>query len=276
MTRAKGEPIDLYFWPTPNGWKISIMLEECGLPYVVHPVNIAEGEQFRPEFLAISPNNRMPAIVDHDGPGDKPLSVFESGAILQYLGRKTGRFYPKSERARVQVDEWLFWQTAGLGPMAGQAHHFRLYTLAGALRDRPVHQGMQPPLRRHGPTFARARIPGRQVLDRRHSLRRLGKPVEAARAGHRAISASQAMAHDLARAPRGPARPRLARRGGSSRRHPRSKGSRNAVRPDGGNPTSGRRQRAESRRLNHRRRCLHAFGMVNKLLCYWSSLPRAV
>jgi GST-like protein len=129
MARSKSRPIDLYFWPTPNGWKISIMLEECGLPYVVHPVNIAEGEQFRPEFLAISPNNRMPAIVDHAGPGGKPLSVFESGAILQYLGRKTGRFYPRNERARVKVDEWLFWQMAGLGPMAGQAHHFRLYTL---------------------------------------------------------------------------------------------------------------------------------------------------
>jgi GST-like protein len=129
MARSKAKPIDLYFWPTPNGWKISIMLEECGLPYVVHPVNIAEGEQFRPEFLAISPNNRMPAIVDHYGPGGKPLSVFESGAILQYLGRKTGRFYPTNERARVKVDEWLFWQMAGLGPMAGQAHHFRLYTL---------------------------------------------------------------------------------------------------------------------------------------------------
>ena len=121
------QPIDLYYWPTPNGWKITIMLEECGLPYNVHPVNIGKGEQFKPEFLAISPNNRMPAIVDHHGPGGKPISIFESGAILQYLGRKTGKFYPASERARVEVDQWLFWQVGGLGPMAGQAHHFRIY-----------------------------------------------------------------------------------------------------------------------------------------------------
>ena len=103
------------------------MLEECGLPYVVHPVDISKGEQFTGEFLKISPNNRMPAIVDPDGPGGRPISVFESGAILQYLGRKTGKFYPRDERARVAVDEWLFWQMGGLGPMAGQAVHFRRY-----------------------------------------------------------------------------------------------------------------------------------------------------
>lgn len=120
-------PIDLYYWPTPNGHKITIMLEECGLAYTIKPVNIGKGDQFTPEFLAISPNNRMPAIVDHDGPGGTPLSVFESGAILQYLGRKTGRFYPTDERGRVEVEQWLFWQMAGLGPMAGQAHHFRQY-----------------------------------------------------------------------------------------------------------------------------------------------------
>jgi GST-like protein len=120
-------PIDLYYWPTPNGWKITIMLEECGTPYVIKPVNISRGDQFKPDFLAIAPNNRMPAIVDHEGPGGRPISVFESGAILQYLGRKTGKFYPQDERARVAADEWLFWQMGGLGPMAGQAHHFRLY-----------------------------------------------------------------------------------------------------------------------------------------------------
>src|SRR3954470_3022924 len=123
---ARGNaPIDLYFWPTPNGWKITIMLEECGLPYKVIPVDISKGEQFKPEFLAISPNNRMPAIVDHDGPDGKPIAIFESGAILQYLGRKTGKFYPRDERGRADVDQWLFWQVGGLGPMAGQAHHFR-------------------------------------------------------------------------------------------------------------------------------------------------------
>ena len=121
------KPIELHYWPTPNGHKITIMLEECGLAYEIKPVNIGTGEQFRPEFLAISPNNRMPAIVDPDGPGGKPISVFESGAILQYLGRKTGKFYPADERARVEVDQWLFWQMGGLGPMAGQAHHFRNY-----------------------------------------------------------------------------------------------------------------------------------------------------
>ncbi|MDR3419850.1 MAG: glutathione S-transferase N-terminal domain-containing protein [Xanthobacteraceae bacterium] len=120
-------PIELYYWPTPNGWKISIMLEECGLPYVVRPVDISRGEQFTPYFLSISPNNRIPAIVDPDGPGKRAISVFESGAILQYLGRKTGKFYPREERARVAVEEWLFWQMGGLGPMAGQANHFRRY-----------------------------------------------------------------------------------------------------------------------------------------------------
>lgn len=119
--------IELYYWPTPNGHKITIMLEECGLPYEVNFVNIGRGDQFEPEFLEISPNNRMPAIVDANGPGNAPISVFESGAILQYLGRKTGKFYPRDERARVAVEEWLFWQIGGLGPMAGQAHHFRQY-----------------------------------------------------------------------------------------------------------------------------------------------------
>lgn len=120
-------PIALHYWPTPNGWKITIMLEELGVPYELHFVDILKGEQFKPEFLAISPNNRMPAIVDPEGPGGAPISVFESGAILQYLGRKFGRFYPSDERERVAVDEWLFWQVGGLGPMCGQAHHFRGY-----------------------------------------------------------------------------------------------------------------------------------------------------
>ncbi len=124
---ATSAPIDLYYWPTPNGWKIAIMLEECGLPYKIVPVDISKGDQFAPEFLAISPNNRIPAIVDPQGPGGRPIPVFESGAILQYLGRKTGRFYPANEWHRVDVDQWLFWQTSGLGPMAGQAHHFRHY-----------------------------------------------------------------------------------------------------------------------------------------------------
>ncbi len=103
------------------------MLEECDLPYVIKYVNIGQGDQFKPSFLKIAPNNRMPAIIDPDGPGGKPISVFESGAILQYLGQKTGRFYPKNQRKRVNVDEWIFWQMANLGPMAGNANHFRNY-----------------------------------------------------------------------------------------------------------------------------------------------------
>jgi GSH-dependent disulfide-bond oxidoreductase len=121
------QPIDLYYWPTPNGWKISIALEEMGLPYEVHLVDITKGEQFAPDFLKVSPNNKMPAIVDHDTVGGEPISVFESGAILQYLGRKTGKFYPVNERKRVEVDQWLFWQMGGFGPMLGQTHHFRIY-----------------------------------------------------------------------------------------------------------------------------------------------------
>jgi GST-like protein len=127
MAAVQKNPIDLYFWPTPNGHKITIFLEEAGLPYRIIPVNIGRGDQFKPDFLAISPNNRMPAIVDPDGPDGKPISVFESGAILQYLGRKTGKFYPADERKRVEVEQWLMWQMGGLGPMAGQTHHFRLY-----------------------------------------------------------------------------------------------------------------------------------------------------
>jgi len=119
--------IDLYTWPTPNGWKIHIMLEECGLEYRAHAVNIGEGEQHQPEFLAISPNNRIPAIVDQDGPGGKPLSVFESGAILIYLAEKTGKFYSANLRDQTQINQWLMWQMGGIGPMLGQNHHFVKY-----------------------------------------------------------------------------------------------------------------------------------------------------
>lgn len=120
------EPITLYFWPTPNGLKISIMLEELAVPYRFEFIDLSKGAQFAPEFLAISPNNKMPAIVDPDGPDGQPLALFESGAILQYLGRKFGAFYPSSERAKADVDQWLFWQVGGLGPTAGQSNHFRL------------------------------------------------------------------------------------------------------------------------------------------------------
>ena len=122
--------IDFYYWPTPNGWKASIMLEECDLPYRMIPVNIAKGDQFTPEFLAISPNNRMPAIVDHDDP-DGPLSVFESGAILMHLAERTGRFMPTGRVAQKEMREWLFWQVGNLGPMAGQHSHFFNYAPDG-------------------------------------------------------------------------------------------------------------------------------------------------
>jgi GST-like protein len=123
-------PIDLYYWPTPNGWKITIALEEMGLPYTVHLVNIGAGEQFAPDFLAIAPNNRIPAIIDPEGPDGAPVSIFESGAILQYLARKTGLFYGATERDRIAVDQWLMWQMGGVGPMAGQLHHFLHYAPA--------------------------------------------------------------------------------------------------------------------------------------------------
>jgi GSH-dependent disulfide-bond oxidoreductase len=119
--------IECYSWPTPNGHKIHIMLEECGLPYTAIPVNIGVGDQFKPEFLAISPNNRIPAIIDSDGPEGKPMSLFESGAILIYLAEKTGQFIPSSARGKYECLQWLMWQMGGFGPMLGQAHHFRIY-----------------------------------------------------------------------------------------------------------------------------------------------------
>lgn len=119
--------IDLYYWGTPNGHKITIALEEMGLEYQLFPINILEDDQFQPDFLKISPNNKIPAIVDQDGPQGEPISVFESGAILQYLGRKTGLFYPSDEQQRVEVEQWLMWQMGGLGPMLGQNHHFNRF-----------------------------------------------------------------------------------------------------------------------------------------------------
>ncbi len=119
--------IDLYSWATPNGHKVHIMLEECKLPYAVHAVDIGTGDQFKPEFLAISPNNKIPAMVDSEGPDGKPISVFESGAMLIYLAGKTGKFMPKSDRAKYEVLQWVMFQMGGLGPMLGQNHHFRLY-----------------------------------------------------------------------------------------------------------------------------------------------------
>jgi GST-like protein len=126
ITQAK--PLELHYWPTPNGWKITILLEELGVPYEVRYVDIGKGDQFKPEFLAIAPNNRMPALTDPEGPGGKPVSMFESAAIMMYIGRKFGAFYPlDDERARIEVEQWLMWQMGGFGPMLGQNHHFRNY-----------------------------------------------------------------------------------------------------------------------------------------------------
>jgi GSH-dependent disulfide-bond oxidoreductase len=121
------QPIDLYYWPTPNGRKVIIFLEEAGLPYGVTPVNITTGDQFEPEFLKISPNNKIPAVVDHDGPDGTPISLFESGAILIYLAEKVGRFYPTPPHKRYATVQWLMFQMGSVGPMLGQAHHFRRY-----------------------------------------------------------------------------------------------------------------------------------------------------
>ena len=139
MTR----PIELWYWPTPNGWKVSIALEEMGLPYTLKPVNIGTGEQFAPAFQKISPNGRMPAIVDPDGPDGMPLAIFESGAILQYLGAKSGKFYPHDLRGKAEVDQWLFWQVGGLGPMAGQTHHFRQYAPVIVQDQRQIAYGVR-------------------------------------------------------------------------------------------------------------------------------------
>jgi len=120
-------PIDLYTWPTPNGFKVSIFLEEAGVPYTVHAVDIGAGDQFDPEFLTFSPNNKMPAIIDPEGPDGKPYGLFESGAILMYLAEKYGQFWPQSHPARYDTVKWLMWQMGGFGPMLGQANHFRTY-----------------------------------------------------------------------------------------------------------------------------------------------------
>lgn len=121
------KPIDAYSLPTPNGQKVHIMLEELGVPWTYHRIDITKGDQFKPEFLAISPNNKIPAIVDPEGPGGQPISIFESGAILKYLGLKFDQFYPADPRQQVEVDEWLFWQVGGFGPMLGQNNHFNVY-----------------------------------------------------------------------------------------------------------------------------------------------------
>ena len=199
--------IDLYYWTTPNGHKVTIFLEETGLPYTLRPVNIGKGEQFDPAFLAIAPNNRIPAIVDHVPPdGDGPLSMMESGAILLYLAGKTGRFYPNDLRGRAEVVQWLFWQMAGLGPMAGQTHHFLHYA------PEPFPYAIDRYVRETGRLYGvlNKRLADREfvaggVLDRRHGLLPLGA-ARAATAGPRRFPAPETLARGDRRAARGAAR----------------------------------------------------------------------
>ena len=218
--------IDLHYAPTPNGWKISIMLEELGLPYRVIPVNIRAGEQFKPEFLAISPNNRIPAIVDHapaDGGG--PFSVFETGAILIYLADKAGRFLPTEMRARSRVIQWVMWQMSGLGPMLGPARPFRaLCAGENSLRHRALS-------RRGGAALSRARPAtwqnrglrrGKRLLDRRHRLLSVDHDPQGARLYVRRLSEHQALVRGGARPAAGAGRAcdrqvreRAVRRGGA-------------------------------------------------------------
>ena len=171
--------IDVYYWTTPNGHKVTIFLEETGLPYSIKPVNIGKGDQFKPEFLAISPNNRIPAIVDNDpAGGGKPISIFESGAILHYLAEKTGKFLPADLRGRTEVMQWLFWQMGGLGPMLGQNHHFqKLRERKAHLCDQPLRQGNRKTLwsARRAPGGSRVRR--RRVFHRRYGLLSVDRPA---------------------------------------------------------------------------------------------------
>ena len=182
--------IDLHYWTTPNGHKITMFLEETGLKYKIFPVNIGKGDQFKPEFLAIAPNNRIPAMVDHEPKGGgKPISIFESGAMLLYLAEKTGKFLPADLYGRYDVIQWTFWQMGGLGPMAGQNHHFRNYA-AGEdhIRDRPLCERDQPALRRAQQAARRPRIHRRRLFDRRHGELSLGRAATRTRARTSTIS----------------------------------------------------------------------------------------
>src|SRR4051794_10911188 len=205
--------IDLHYWTTPNGHKITIFLEETGLPYRITPVNIGKGEQFNPEFLAISPNNRIPAIVDEDPKdGGAPISVFESGAILLYLAEKTGKFIPSDIRGRVEVLQWLFWQIGGLGPMAGQNHHFGTYApekIPYAI-DRYRNE-TNPALWRLEQAACRPAVPRGRLLDRRYGVLSLDRAARATGAEARGFSEPQALVRDDPPAPRYQTRPRESR-----------------------------------------------------------------
>jgi glutathione S-transferase len=227
--------IDLHYWTTPNGHKITIFLEEAGLPYKIFPVNIGKGEQFKAEFLAISPNNRIPAILDHQpADGGKPISVFETGAILLYLADKTGRFIAKDLRGRTATIEWLFWQMGGLGPMAGQYNHFGNY----AVEKLPyaIDRYRNEVNRLYG--VMNKRLADRAFLAGDYSiadmaLLSVGGAVGAPGAEHRRLPASQALAGDDRRARGGQARP-CQGKGGQPEpgRHQHRRAARHPVRPD--------------------------------------------
>jgi glutathione S-transferase len=195
--------IDLYTWSTPNGRKVSIALEEMGLDYEVHPINIGKGEQFAPEFLAISPNNRIPAIVDRD----TGLSLFESGAILIYLGEKTGRFLPSEGEAKWRMLEWLMWQMGGIGPMLGQTHHFTPFQpRQGGLCRGPVRKGGQAALWRARPAAGRGRVHGRRLFHCRHGDVSVDCPFRLAEHRHARVSQCAALVSCPGGARRGRAR----------------------------------------------------------------------
>ena len=226
--------------PTASRFRSCWKSASCPTPLI--PVNISKGEQFKPDFLKISPNNRMPAIVDPAGPGGRPISIFESGAILQYLGRKTGKFYPREERARVEVEQWLFWQMGGIGPMAGQLHHFKNYaveTLTYAINRYTNEMN-----RLYG--VMNMRLKDREFIAGKYSIadmahRRLGQRLAAAWAGHQRVSALQALAGDDEGAPGGAARHGARPRAAPGHRHEGSESAGGAVRPARAGELSGRR-----------------------------------
>ena len=196
--------IDLHYWTTPNGHKITMFLEETGLALQDFPGQIGKGEQFKPEFLAIAPNNRIPAMVDHEPKGGgKPISIFESGAMLLYLAEKTGKFLPADLYGRYDAIQWTFWQMGGLGPMAGQNHHFRNYARGkDQIRHRPLRERDQPALRRAQQAPRRPRIHRRRLFDRRHGELSLDRALQEPGTEHRRLPASEALAGNHPR--RGP------------------------------------------------------------------------
>ena len=188
--------IELYYWTTPNGHKITMFLEETGLPYIIKPVNISTGAQFDPDFLAIAPNNRIPAIIDREpAGGGAPLALFESGAILLYLAEKSRRLLPAATHARFEVIQWLFWQVAGLGPMAGQNHHFARYAPgAAAVRHHALRERDESIVRRARPPTRRPRLHRRRgLLDRRHRLLPLDRASRGAGPEARGLRPSEAL-----------------------------------------------------------------------------------